>query len=76
MASAPDRDYPTPDGWTGGSDDFTFLTTFNGHRSVNTTNNNGRDPGDITDRRNDRRHAVTSFADNGTGYENDQWPEG
>lgn len=65
----PERDYPVPDGWEGGSDDFTFLTTFSGHRSVNPVENNGRDPGNIADRRNDRRHNVKSFADNGTGYE-------
>ena len=62
-------DYPKPDGWEGGSDDFTFLTGFSGHRSVNPVNNSGRDPGDIADKRNDRRHNVESFADNGTGYE-------
>lgn len=64
-----ERDYPTPDGWVGGSDDFTFLTNFSGHRSVNPFNNNDRDPGNIDDKRNARRWNVKSFADNGTGYE-------
>jgi hypothetical protein len=62
-------DHPVPEGWVGGSEDFTFLTTFSGHRSVNPVENNDRDPGNIADRRNDRRNNVKSFADNDTGYE-------
>jgi hypothetical protein len=69
-------DHPVPEGWVGGSEDFTILSqNMAGHRSVNPVENNGRDPGDITDKRNDRRCVVSSFADNGTGYEADSWPE-
>ena len=68
-------DYPKPEGWQGGSDDFTYLSqNMAGHRSANPVKNNHRDPGDETDRRNDRRCVVGSFADNGND-ESDQWPE-
>jgi hypothetical protein len=63
------------DGWRGGSDDFTFLSqNMAGHRSQNPVKNNGRDPGDETDRRNDRRQNVKTFADNGQD-DSDCWPE-
>lgn len=62
-------DYPKPEGWMGGSDDWTYLSIFSGHRSQNTVNNNGRDPGNEADRRNDRNSNVKSFADNGWGYD-------
>ncbi len=64
----PGRDYPTPDGWVGGGDDWTYLSqNMSGHRSQNPVKNNHRDPGDEADRRNDRRHNVSSFADNDLG---------
>lgn len=42
----PRGEYPKPDGWKGGSDDFGFLRTLDGHRG---TNPNIPDPGNEAD---------------------------
>lgn len=46
---------PRPDGWTGGSEDFSFLRTLDGHRGVNPFYTPG-DPAADADWRRNAKH--------------------